>query len=502
MPKPVYLTKSRYMAGLQCPRRLWLNVHEPADSEEPEPGSVEEIGLEIGRSAHFLFPDGVRVEHKPWEHTAAAMRTATLMADRTVPAIFEAAFALSGVGIRIDVLERLRHGWWGIREVKGTSEVRDHHYDDVALQYYVLRKNNVRVSSVEILHPNKRYVRGLKGISWPKFFRRVEVKSEAKRRLSNIGSRLEVQLACLCRTEAPAIKPDGHCHDPYSCEHWESCTASKPVDWVFHMPNLGSKRLKELEALGIESISNIPDDFPLASRQGIIRDVTRSKEPFVAPDLAKLLRRSGPPAFYLDFEAMLPAIPVYPGTRPYQVIPFQWSLHCVDTDRAVYHKEFLAGGCIDPRREFAETLIAALRHRWPIIVYSPYEKTRLTELAAAFPDLAKPIARIVRRLSDLLPIIRSSLYHPGFEFSSSIKSVTPVVCPDVTYDDLDEIADGASASTAFWLMASGRANAQKSAHLRRLLGVYCQRDTWAMVRLHQALKTLAAARKTLRDDTP
>jgi hypothetical protein len=107
-------------------------------------------------------------------------------------------------------------------------------------------------------------------------------------------------------------------------------------------------------------------------------------------------------------------------------------------------------------RWFAETLIAALKGtKWPIIVYSAYEKTTLTELARVFPDLARPIAGIVKRLSDLLPVVRDRLYHPGFEFSNSIKSVAPALCPDVTYDDLDEIADRASASTAFWQMASG-----------------------------------------------
>jgi hypothetical protein len=184
----------------------------------------------------------------------------------------------------------------------------------------------------------------------------------------------------------------------------------------------------------------------------------------------------------------------YPGTRPYQTIPFQWSLHRVDSEGAVSHQEFLADGDLDPRRQFAETLIAALRRaKWPIIVYSSYEQTRLMELARAFPDLKRPIAAIVRRLSDLLPIVRGGLYHPGFEFSSSIKNVAPALCPDVTYDDLDEIADGTAASTAFWLMASGRTDQKTSARLRRSLRAYCQRDTWAMVRLLQALNMLAEA---------
>src|SRR5262249_10381333 len=131
MANNVYLTKSRYTAGLQCLRRLWLNAHEPVGCEVPELGSAEAVGLEIGWMAHRLFPGGVLDEEAPWEHAKAVTRTATLMADRSVPAIFEAAFEHSGVRVRVDILERLPRGYWGMREVKSSGEVKEHHYDDV-----------------------------------------------------------------------------------------------------------------------------------------------------------------------------------------------------------------------------------------------------------------------------------------------------------------------------------------------------------------------------------
>ena len=333
MPAAVYLTKSRYTAGLQCLRRLWLNVHDPIVWEAPESGSSEDIGLEIGRMAHLLFPGGVLVEEKPWEHAAAVAHTAALMADRSVPAIFEAAFEHAGVRVRVDVLERRPRGYWGMCEVKSSGEVKDHHYDDVAIQAHVLRSAGVRLSAVEILHVNKDYVRGRKEISWPKFFSRVDVKTEAKRRLDGIDARLKKQRLCLSRSQAPKVEPEGHCHTPFSCEHWERCTESKPADWVFYMPNFNAARRAELKSLGVDSISAIPDDFRLSPRQKIIRDVTRSGKPNVVSDLPERLRGFGPPALYLDFEAFLPAVPLYPGTRPYQTIPFQWSLHHVDSSR-------------------------------------------------------------------------------------------------------------------------------------------------------------------------
>jgi Domain of unknown function(DUF2779) len=166
-------------------------------------------------------------------------------------------------------------------------------------------------------------VRGSKGISWPKFFGRVDVKRETKKRLVGIETRLKTQFRCLTRTQAPKVEPDAHCHSPYSCEHWQRCTASKPGDWVFYLPHLNDTRRAELRALGIEAISAIPDEFRLSSRQRLIRDVTRSGTAFIGSDLRERLKGFGPPAFYLDFEAILPAIPLYAGTRPYQTIPFQ-----------------------------------------------------------------------------------------------------------------------------------------------------------------------------------
>jgi predicted RecB family nuclease len=200
-----------------------------------------------------------------------------------------------------------------------------------------------------------------------------------------------------------------------------------------------------------------------------------------------------PPACYLDFEAMMPPIPLYEGTRPYQTIPFQWSLHVLDGDGTLHHREFLADAEGDPRRTFAETLIAAVSGGdAPIVVYSAYEQTRLKELAASFPDLRQSLHAIIARLVDLLPIVRNGIYFPEAGFSNSIKSVGPALCPDFTYEDLEDIADGATAAAAFLQFASGQLTLPEEVdRLRASLRVYCQRDTLAMVEVHRALMRLA-----------
>jgi len=488
-----HLTKSRYIAGLQCLRRLWLRVHDPEPYEEPAPGSPLDIGDEIGRKAHLLFPGGIEVTEEPWEHREAVARTAALMADANVPAIFEAAFEYDGIRIRVDVLERLSSDSWGLREVKSSSGLQDHYIDDIALQVYVLRGAGVALPSIELLHVNTAYVRGADGISWPEYFARRDVGDNVNEALRELPGRLPAMRESLNSLTLPEAEPGPQCNSPYSCEFWDRCTANKPADWVSYMPRLSETQAEELKALGIEAISAIPLDFPLSARQTLIRDAVATGRPFVTPDLAQALQDYGPPACYLDFEAMMPPIPLYAGTRPYQTIPFLWSLHTLASDGTFHHQDFLADGNGDPRRAFAVTLVDALSGSdTPIIVYSSYEQTRLNELAAEFPDLCDSLAAIIGRLADLLPIARSAIYFPTAGFSNSLKSVGPALCPEFTYDDLEDIADGMAASAAFLQLASGDlTDPQEIDSVRSALRVYCQRDTLALVEMHRALMRLA-----------
>jgi hypothetical protein len=487
-----HLTKSRYLAGLQCLRRLWLQVHEPQDYAQPEPGSPIDVGLEIGRKARLLFPGGMLVEEAPWQHADAVARTAALMQDPSVPAIFEAAFGWQDLRVRVDLLERHPDGW-GLLEVKSSGGVKDHHLDDIALQAHVLEAAGVRLRAIEVLHVNTAYVRGPDEIDWRAFFARVDVSDDVAARVTEVPHHLPAMRDSLGRETLPHAEPGKQCSNPYACQFWDRCTADKPADWVRYMPRLTAAQADRLDALGVTAISDIPSDFPLAGKQAIIRDAIASGQPYVAPDLARLLHRFGPPACYLDFEAMMPPIPLYEGTRPYQTLPFQWSLHVLAADGTLHHEAFLAGTDGDPRRPFAETLIAALDGSdLPIIVYSAYEQTQLKALAAQFPDLAEPITAIINRLADLLPVVRGAVYFPDFGFSNSIKAVAPALCPGFGYDDLADIADGVAASAAFAQMASGAiADPADIAQLRQALLSYCERDTLAMVQVHRALIALA-----------
>lgn len=238
----------------------------------------------------------------------------------------------------------------------------------------------------------------------------------------------------------------------------------------------------------MKSIAKIPDDVELTEHQAIIRDVYRTGHPYISSDLKSALRPFGPPAYYLDFETMSPAIPLYSGTKPYERLPFQWSLH--ERDNELQHCGFLADGRNDPREAFVESLLEKLASSTePIIVYSSYEGSTLAQLANVLKQHCKAIKGLTTRLCDLLAIMREHVYYADFGGSYSIKDVGPVIAPNISYDDLDYVAEGGAAAWAFERIAAGQCDGEENI-LRRALEEYCQRDTLAMVEIHSRLEKI------------
>jgi len=491
----MHLTKSKYIAGRQCERRLWLTCHAP-DLPTPAPQTAQawfDLGAVVGSRARDLFAGGVLVSEAPWEHSQAVERTRRLMQDATVGAVFEAAFEHEGVRVRVDVLERQAEGRWGMCEVKSSTRVKDVHLEDVAVQRFVVSGAGVQLGSVEVMVINNQYVRGDDGIESARLFVRTDVTAETSARQPEIPGHLQRFAEVLSQRAAPLVEPSEHCSSPYGCEFWAHCTAAKPADWIFNMPRLGGRQRDTLRRGGIERIRDIPDSFPLHSVQQRVRAAWRAGALQIDAGLATALATLGPPADYLDFETAAPAIPLYPGTRPYQQVPFQWSLHRLRGDGAIEHLEFLAQGAADPRAAFAESLILALREpNGPVLVWSGFEKRILRELAHLLPQHASALRALQARIVDLLPVTRNHVYHPDFGGGFSIKGVAPALVPGLSYDDLDRVADGGAAADALGQLASGAiSSAEEVERLRRALLAYCERDTLAMLEVHRALRELA-----------
>lgn len=482
------LSKSRFLAGLQCHLRLWYQCYDRdlAPEVSLSQQAIFDTGHDVGKLATRLYPDGVLIEEDHLHHKKAVRSTIKAMQNPAVQAIYEAAFFYDDVRIRVDILKRTGNQSWSLLEVKSSTSVKDVYYPDVAVQYYVLGGCGLKISRAGILHINNQYVYDGLLLDLKALFAFKDLTDQVKAMQPEIPARLAALKAMLANSDAPDIKPSRHCSKPYDCEFWDHCTKDMPEFWVFNINGIGQTRLDELAGLGIEKIPDIPDTFPLNEIQNRIRTSATHQQSFISDELQAELNKMQYPIHFLDFETVAPAIPRYAGTRPYQTIPFQWSDHILDEDGRLTHREYLCGEDKDPREEFTHTLLNALETKGSIVIYTSYETGVLNSLIEHFPRYADALQSFIARFIDLHAIIRNNYYHPKFYGSFSLKNVLPALLPEMTYDKLS-IQDGIQAALEYLRMIdSSTASAQKD-RIRKDLLTYCGQDTLAMVKIREVL---------------
>jgi len=489
------LSKSRVAAGLQCHKRLYLecyhyNERDPIDAARE---ALFESGREVGRVARGRWPGGAAMSESPFHHEAAVAATQAAMADRNVPAVYEAAFLHDDIRVRVDVLARQGNGdgTWDLIEVKSSGAVKDEHLPDLAVQLMVAEGAGASISRAGVLHINKQYVWEGGPYDLNALFRFQDMTADARAMFPTLREAIATMREPLWETEPPDIAVGPHCESPYRCSFYGRCHISRPGFPVRTLPRLMPRLRRALEEAGIEDIENIPDDFEgLSPLQRRVRDAVRSGLPYVDAGLGEALGAVQYPIHFLDFETCNPALPIIPGTRPFQAVPFQWSDHVLPRRGALRHREYLHGDRTDPREPLARALLGALGDTGTIVVYSDFEERVIRELAESLPAMREALLRPLDRLLDLHAVIQRHYYHPGFRGSFSIKQVLPVVVADLSYEGL-EICEGSQAALAYLEMTDPEAPADQREKRREALLQYCRRDTEAMVRLYQTLKEIS-----------
>ncbi|HXF96638.1 MAG TPA: DUF2779 domain-containing protein [Gemmatimonadales bacterium] len=481
------LSKSRFTAGVQCPKQLWWRVHEPDAPElefDPATQFILNQGREVGELARRYLPGGVLIAfpHDAYHEKIAATQAALAQG---AAVIYEAAFFADQVFAAVDILER-EGPRFTVIEVKSSTRVKPEHIPDVAIQVHTLRRAGVNVTRAEVMHLNPE----CRFPDLGDLFVREDVTPLVETFLVEVPDRLAALFRALAGP-LPDIAIGPHCFDPRDCPFIERCWATAPEHHVTTLYRLRDEQAWALAGQGYDTILDLPEGFrlsPVARRQ--VRAV-RSGELVVEPGLGRALEALAYPIAYLDFETVGPAVPVWPGCGPYTAIPVQFSCHTEYRDGRLAHAEWLASGPADPRREIAAALVAACRGAASVVMYTPFEKARIRRLAQDVPDLAGDLAKIETRLVDLEPIVREHVYHPDFGGSFSLKTVLPALVPELTYDGL-AVTDGqvASAELARLLFKADSLTAEQRARLRADLLAYCKMDTWAMVKLVEKLRRL------------
>ena len=478
------LSKSRLVAWLQCPRRLWLEVNRPdLRLDDLAIRRRFAVGHQVGALARDLEAGGVLVGHE--DDLAAALEDTRRALDR-LPGkpLFEPAFQHDGLLVRIDLLlpEDSAGSRHHLVEVKSTASVKGYHLPDAAIQAWVASQAGLHLSRVSIAHLDTGFIYPGNG-DYRGLFRRTDITASIVPLLERVPG-WAAQARVVLAGEQPDIQPGDQCDTPFECPFRHYCCPPAPEYPVTLLPDRRGKAMaRELVAEGFEDLRDVPAGRIVDPLQQRIHDATRSGRAVLDPETAALIGAVGWPRFYLDFETIAFAVPLWACTRPYQALPFQWSCHTESAPGQLRHADFLDTTGQAPMRRFAERLLATLGKTGAIIVYSAYERRILDGLARAFPDLADPLRAVADRLFDLLPLTRAHYYHPAMKGSWSIKAVLPTVAPDLDYGALGEVQDGTSAQAAYAEIIDPATPAERRASLTDALLDYCRLDTLALVRL-------------------
>ena len=489
--KSISLSKSKLTAYHQCRKRLWLEANRRDLLEVPaETQRVFATGHQVGALARREHDGGILVAADvPWSE--AAKQTQAALAARPKRAVFEAAAAHDDVYVRADLLIPVGGGFH-LAEVKSTGSVKDYHAADVAVQTWVLRGAGIPVKSVELRHidPSFEY-RGrddYKGL-----FARGDVQAEVEKLQPEVPKWVDAAKAVLGGAE-PDVPMGTQCAEPHPCPFAQHCASLVEPGPKYPITLLKGKTAlqlaEELAQEGIVDLREVPvarlgDDEKFRR----IHRATKTGKPFVDPAARDEIGAWPYPRYYLDFETIMFTVPRWPGTRPFQQVPFQWSCQIDRGDGTeLDHVMFLDLSGNDPSRACAEKLVQTLGTRGAVIAYNAsFEKGVIGQLAERFADFAKRLSAISERVVDLYPVVRRHYYHRDLQGSFSMKAVLPTVAPDMDYADLDEVQDGGSAQAAYLEAIHPETDEDRRDDLAAKLLVYCERDTLAMIKVEEAL---------------
>lgn len=487
---PLRLSKSRYLNGLQCHKQLWWRVHEP-DAPELAPDKAQQNlfdqGKEVGARAREYVPGGTLVDlpFYQYDNKVAATRTAL---EHAPPAVYEAWFLADNTYVGVDILERTARGF-GVIEVKASNSRKPEHLPDAAVQVHVLRRSGLQVERVEVMHlnPECRYP------DLSNLFAREDVTAAVEGVLIGVPDELAAQARMLAGP-LPDVPIGDHCSKPHECPFIERCWPKRPDHHISSLYRVEREKLLAYEANGYATLYDLPTDLELSVIHARQVKAVQTGRMVVEPSLATALTQFAAPLAFLDFETVSLAIPRWPGCRPWQLVPVQFSAHVEERGRGLVHHEWIADGPDDPRPALAEALVEACAGARRIVAYyASFERECIRQLRDAVPRYAKELDRIAKRLVDLLPAVRNHVYHPDFGGGFSIKKTLPALVPTLSYADLT-VQDGGVATVELqrlMLERDGMAAGERAA-LREALLRYCERDTWAMVKMLETLRSLVA----------
>jgi len=487
-----FLSKSKYLNGLQCHKLLWYyyNAKNQIPATDAQTQALFDQGHLVGELAKKLYPGGMDVAGNAKDFGKILELSKQALSQRKP--LFEAAFKSGNAYARADILNPVGRNEWEIIEVKSSTEVKEVNLRDLALQRYAYEGAGLSITRCFVLHINNEYVR--KGEVEPKkLFTKTDVTAQVEVLLKYVPANLRTMVDVIRRKSSPEIEIGPHCTDPYGCPMQEVCWKFLPENNPLTLYYFKKDKAFELIHDGYLDIRKLPASASLSEKQEIQVEALKSGRMHVDKEGTRgFLDQIEYPACFLDFETFGTAIPMYDDVRPYEQIPFQYSVHIVEAEgKKPGHESFLADGRSDPRPEILKLLQKLLGDKGSIVAYNAsFEKDKLSKECDVFAEYATWYHALEPRFVDLLAPFKSfSFYHPGQCGSASMKAVLPALTGK-SYEGL-EIAEGGTASLEYLRVTYGEVEDKEREKVRGDLEKYCALDTEGMVLIVDQLRRLA-----------
>jgi hypothetical protein len=478
------LSKSRFLSGLQCPKRLYLETH-GRDLATPPDAFQKRIfsnGHAVGQLARTRFPGGLLIEASFSEVSKALEQTQKAIQEKA-SVIFEGAFCARDTFIRADVLERSGDSW-NIIEVKSTCTIHDSHLLDLAVQRFVIEQSGLPVSRTFLMHLNQE----CRFPHLENLFVQDDVTDRVKGKLPAIPATIDSYLAILSSDSVPRTPVGPQCFHPYPCPFEAHCWQGVRRPSIFAIPRLHPSRARELISKGIRSIHDIPADYPLSETQGqYVRQLQRGQPAILWPAIQDLLSRLQYPVHFLDLQTHMDTIPRLKGLRPFDQYPFMYGLHILDESKRLASAGYLHSDSSDPRPHLAQSLCNEIGSEGSIVVYNGAQQRRIVKnLAWDVSPFRGDLLSMFDRIFELLPVFQNFYFDPRFAGSLSFEDIYPILLPDLSPSSL-VIRDSAEAQLA-WERLILTENEEEKGPLVQALKVFGSQTSLALFRVCQLLK--------------
>lgn len=490
------LSKSRFLSGSQCEKKLYFDVFR-SDLKQivsKDKQHIFNLGHRVGAIAQTVFAGGVDATPAQERDFTSWLRNTQIALSQGTTTIYEAAFSHEGCFAAIDILHLEDQQRWAI-EVKSSTSVKDYHITDAAFQYMLMNDCGFRPDGFFIMHINSDYV--LDGpLDKASLFNLVDITEAIIDQQPMILEKIEGLQSMLDIKSEPTMSIGPHCDNPFACEYKSHCWKDVPQENIFSLPRMNKKKAWELYEQGIVKINDLTDDHQLSTNQQRSVNIIKSGEAHIDRDAIQIfLEKLNFPLSFFDFETIVPCIPIFQGTKPYQQLPFQFSLHVIQKpELELEHFEYLAdeshfreGSLVDPLEQIILAMTRFFPSKGSIMAYNmKFEKTIVSALSKMYPKHSVFLNSINDRMIDLLDVFSKGWYQlPEMYNSSSIKVVLPAIAPDRSYDTLD-VGNGLDASQGFQRLVDGNFDGDSKKFKHDLLN-YCKQDTEGMAILWKFL---------------